>query len=163
MRGDVILDVEHGQLAALVVDQVDLGEGDHAVADPEQFEDAEVLLGLRLPPFGRGDHEQAGIHAADPRQHVAQEAHVTGDVDEADPGARRQRRVGEPQIDREPAPLLLLEAIGIGARQRQHERRLPVIDVAGSGDDSQCGAHEIARSAWMRSASSSGSTPRRSR
>ena len=107
-----------------------------AVADAEQFEDAEVLLRLRLPSLGRGDHEQAGVDAADTGQHVAQEPHVAGDVDEADPGPRRQRRVGETQIDRETAPLLLLEAIGIGAGERQHQRRLPVIDVAGSGDDS---------------------------
>ncbi len=80
----VVADVEHCQLAALVVDQIDLGEGDDAVADAEQFEDAEVLLRLRLPPLGRGDHEQAGVDAADTGQHVAQETHMAGDVDEAD-------------------------------------------------------------------------------
>ena len=43
--------------------------------------------------------------------------------------------VGEPEVDREPAPLLLLEPVGVGAGEREHQRRLPVIDVPGSGDD----------------------------
>ena len=33
-----------------------------------------------------------------------------------------------------PAPLLLGEAVGVGAGERQHERRLAVVDVAGGGD-----------------------------
>ena len=67
----VVADVDDCQLAALAVDQIDLGEGDDAVTDAQQFEDAEVLLGLRLPPLGRGDHEQAGVDTADTGQHVA--------------------------------------------------------------------------------------------
>ena len=87
--GEVVAHVELLQLAPLVVDQVDLGERDHAVPQTEQLEDAQVLLALRLPALGGGHDEQAGVDAADAGQHVAQEAHVAGHVDEAD---RRRRR-----------------------------------------------------------------------
>ena len=55
---------------------------------------------LRLPALGGGDDEQAGVDAADAGEHVAQEPHVAGHVDEADRRARRQRRVGEAEVDR---------------------------------------------------------------
>ena len=41
-----------GELAELVVDQTDLGQRDEPVLDAEQLEDAQVLLGLRLPSLG---------------------------------------------------------------------------------------------------------------
>ena len=82
--GDTIRDVELGDLAPLVVDQVDLGERDHAVADAEHLEDPEVLLGLRFPPLGGGDDEEAGVDRTDPGEHVAQEPHVARHVDEAE-------------------------------------------------------------------------------
>ena len=114
---------------------VDLRQRDDAVADAEQLEDAQVLLALRLPALRGGDHEQAGVDPADAGEHVPQEPHVARDIDERDRLARRQCRVGEAEVDREPAPLLLCEPVGVGARQREHERRFPVIHVAGSGDD----------------------------
>ena len=82
-----IADLQLLQLAPFVVDQIDLGEGDDPVADPDQLEDAQVLLALRLPALRGGDHEHARIDTADTGQHVAQEPHVTGHVDEADAGA----------------------------------------------------------------------------
>ena len=45
------------------------------------------------------------------------------------------RPVREPEVDRDAARLFLLEAVGIGPRQRQHEAALAVIDVAGGADD----------------------------
>jgi hypothetical protein len=47
------------------------------------------------------------------RQHVADEALMTGDVDHAGAGAVRQGEVGKAQIDRNPAFLFLLEPIGV--------------------------------------------------
>ena len=41
----------------------------------------------------------------------------------------------EAEVDGEPARLLLGEAVGIGAGEREDERRLAVVDVAGGGDD----------------------------
>ena len=85
---DTIGDVELHDLQVIVVDEIDLRERDHAVRDPEQLEDAEVLLALGLPSLGRGDDEEAAVDRADAREHVLDEPHVTGDVDERDARAR---------------------------------------------------------------------------
>ena len=137
--GQVVGDLERDQLDELqVVEQVDLREGDDAMGDPDELEDAQVLLALRLPALGGGDDEQAGVDAADAGEHVAEEADVARHVDEADRLAVGDA-VGEAEVDREPAPLLLLEAVGVGPRERPDERRLAVVDVSRCGDD----AHRV--------------------
>ena len=75
--------LQHRQLDEVgVVEHVDLGHGDHAMADADELEDPQVLFALGLPALGPGHDEQAGVDAADAGQHVAQEPHVTRDVDE---------------------------------------------------------------------------------
>ncbi len=133
--GHTFGDLERRQLQPLGVDQVRLGEGDHAVAHPHHLEDPQVLLGLRLPALAGGDDEQAGIDGSDAGQHVRQEPHMTRHVDEADRGTARQHRVGEAEVDRQPTPSLLLEPVRVDPGQRQHQRRLAVIDVTCGGDD----------------------------
>ena len=44
-------------------------------------------------------------------------------------------RPGEAEVDGEAPRLLLGEPVGVGAGERQHERRLAVVDVTGGGDD----------------------------
>ena len=88
----------------------------------------------------QGDHEDAGVHRTDSGEHVLHEPFVTGHVDEPDLDARRQGREREAEIDREPAHLLFGEAVGVGAREREHERRLAVVDVTGSSDDPHASA-----------------------
>ncbi len=83
----------------------------------------------------------------DAREHVRDEALVTRHVDEADLASRGQRAPGVPEIDRQSAPLLLREAIGVDARQPHDQGRLPVVDVARRGHDSIAagvGRHSIA-------------------
>ena len=65
-----------GQLPQVVVDGIDLGQRDQPVLDPEQLEDAQVLLALGLPPLGGRDHEEAGVDGPDAGQHVAEETNV---------------------------------------------------------------------------------------
>ena len=74
-----------------------------------------------------------------------------------------QRGVGEAEVDRQPPPLLLLEPVGVGPGEGQHERRLAVVDVPGGGDDPHGRAGDRAASAVVSVASSPGSTVRRSR
>ena len=94
-----------------------------------------MLLGLRHPALVRGDDEQRDVDRAHAGEHVLDEAHVAGHVDEADLRARRQRREREAEVDGEPARLLLGEPVGVGAGEREDERRLAVVDVAGGRDD----------------------------
>ena len=56
--------LQRRQLALVVVDQAHLRQGHDAPADAQQLQDAEVLLGLRLPTLGGGHHEQAGVDRA---------------------------------------------------------------------------------------------------
>ena len=159
--------LEFGERQQVVIDEVGLREGDHPVLDPEQVQDPEMFLRLRLPPFARIDDEQAGRHTTHPGQHVAEEADMTRHVDEAHRCTRRQRGVGEAEVDGQAPPLLLLQPVGVGAGQRQHERRLPVVDVPGGGDDRhRSGAvaspTSAARTVSTITSSSAGSTARRS-
>jgi hypothetical protein len=103
--------------------------------DADELEDPEVLLGLRLPSLDRVHDEEAGIDGADAGEHVLEEPDVTGDVDEPELSPAGERRPCEPQVDRQPARLLLGQAVRVDARQCPDERRLAVIDVAGGGDD----------------------------
>ncbi len=61
---DVLGHVELGQLEEVVVDVVDLGEGDDTMLDAEQVEDPEVFFGLRLPALGGCHDEEAAFDCA---------------------------------------------------------------------------------------------------
>ena len=60
---------------------------------------------------------------------------MPGDVHHARHGAVGQRQVREPELDRDPAPLLLAETVGVDPGERAHERGLAVIDVPGRADE----------------------------
>ena len=58
-----------------------------------------------------------------------------GHVDEGGRDALPELHVGEAQVDRDAAGLLLREPVGVGAGERAHERALAVVDVARRPDD----------------------------
>ncbi len=109
-----LLEFEVGQFDEVLVGDPDLGQRHDPVGDAEQLEDAEVLLGLRLPALGGGDDEQAGVDGAHPGQHVLDEPHVAGHVHQRQRRTRGQRRGGEPQVDGQATGLLLGEPVGVG-------------------------------------------------
>ena len=119
------------------LDQIALGEHHDAARDAEQLHDREVLAGLRHHAFVGCDHEQHEVDAAHARQHVLDEALVPRHVHDAGVHAAGGQERGEAEIDRDAAPLLLGEAVGVNARQPSHERGLAVIDVAGGADHGQ--------------------------
>ena len=94
-----------------------------------------MLLALGHHAVVGGDGEEHEVDAVGAGEHVADEALVAGDVDDAGAGAVGQGEVGEAEIDRDAALLLLLEAVGLLAGERADERGLAVIDVAGGADD----------------------------
>ena len=94
------------------------------------------MLGrLRLPALVGSYHEQTDGYPPGPRQHVLYESFVARYVDQTDLVAGRQRQPRESQIDGQPPPLLLLEAVGIDTGQTLNESGLAVIDVARGSDD----------------------------
>jgi hypothetical protein len=126
--------VDDGPYARLV-DQVDLRDRDQPARHPEQMEDVEVLLGLRHDAVVRRDDEQRHVDAVRPSEHVADEALVPGDVDDAGPLAAGEIEMREAEVDRDAALLLLLQAIRVLPGEGAHQRGLPVIDVSGRADD----------------------------
>src|SRR5262249_28147118 len=123
------------QLQPVRLNQVDLGDDGQPPADVEEVDDLEVLDGLRHHAFIGGHHEQYGVQAVDARQHVADEAGMARDVDDADQAPAGQGQVGEAEVDGHAPPLLLIQAVGIDPGQSLDQRRLAMVDVAGGADD----------------------------
>ena len=121
-------------LERLLVDQVGLRDRDDARLDAEQPQDREVLERLRPRALGRVDHEQEEVDPGRAGDHRADEALVPRHVDQrqAPPVRQLERRVAE--VDRDPAPLLLRQPVGVLPRQGAHEPRLAVVDVPGGAD-----------------------------
>ena len=72
---------------------------------------------------------------AAPAHHRPDEPLVPRHVDDPGERPRREGEAGEPELDRDPPLLLLLQPVGIGAGQRAHEGTLPVVDVPGRPED----------------------------
>ena len=115
---------------ALVVDEVALGQRDHGGAHAEQLEDRDVLARLRHHAVVAGDDEQREVDAGRPRDHRAHEALVPRHVDDRERASRGQRQARVAERDRDAARALLGQPVGVDARERPHERRLAVVDVA---------------------------------
>src|SRR5262245_49706802 len=93
-----------------------------------------MLMRLRPRTLARVNHEQEEVDPGRARDHRPDEALVARDVDERELPAvwKLERRVAE--VDRDPAPLLLREPVGVFAGERTDEPRLPVVDVPGGPD-----------------------------
>jgi hypothetical protein len=98
-------------------DHVDLGQRHGAAADAEQFDDFQVLAGLRHRPVVGGDDEQREVDAGGAGQHVVHQLLVPRHVDETE-----RRRVGVAEIDGDAARLLFLQAVAVDAGQRLDQR-----------------------------------------
>ncbi len=115
--------------------------------DAEQVDDRQMLARLRHHAVVGGDDQQHEVDAGRAGQHVVDEALVARHVDEAEHAAVRRRQIGEAEIDGDAARLLLLQAVGVDAGQRAHQRGLAVVDVAGGADDHGAGAPRSGASA----------------
>ena len=127
-------ELRRADLDRLGAREVGLGQRQHAAAHADQPGDLQVLHRLRLDPLVGVDGEQHGAHPRRARDHRAHEALVTGQVDEVDLAALA-REQGEAWHDRDAAGALLLQPVGLDARERAHERSLAVIDMADHADE----------------------------
>ncbi len=131
----LLLHLEPCELGELVIDRVHLGESDHAALDPEQVTDGEVLAALRHHALVRRDSEQDQVDARGPRHHGAHQALVSRYVDDPEHPTRRERELRKAELDRDPALLLLGQAITVHTGQGLHERGLAVVDVTCAAED----------------------------
>src|SRR5438477_208910 len=128
----------------------------HDGAEPDHGEDAidwqprPSVIRSRLEPVRAG-------------QHVANEARVARNVHDADLASARQAHVGEAEVDRHPAPLLLGEPVRVDAGQRGDERRFAVVDVPRGAKDHLITLLTAASTASRRASSSPFKTVRGSR
>ena len=79
-----IFNLHADDVERVFVDHVGFGDHGDAARNGEQPADFEVLARLRLDGFVGGDDEQDEVDAAHAGEHVADEALVAGDVDEAE-------------------------------------------------------------------------------
>ena len=117
------------------VGKIGLGDDEDAAARAEQMEDVEMLLGLRHHAVVGGDGEEHEVDAVGAGEHVADEALMAGDIDDAGAGAVGKGEVGEAEVDRDAAFLFFLEAVGVLAGESFDERGLAVVDMAGGADN----------------------------
>ena len=145
-RGEELARVGGDQLQQLLVDEVGLGQRDHAVPHAEQLEDREVLDGLRHHAVVGGDDQQEEVDARRAGDHGAHEALVPGHVDHAQPRAPGQRQLGVAELDGDAALLLLAQPVGVLAGEGGDERRLAVVDVPGGAErERRRGVHRTRR------------------
>ena len=124
-----------GELRQLVARPIHLRYRDDGALQAQELARRHVLPRLRHHALVGGDDEE---HELDPRRacdHRVDEPPVPRHVDDADREAVAEIPRREPQLDRDPAPLLLGEPVRVDARERLDERRLAVIDVPRSTDD----------------------------
>ena len=141
------------QLEPVTLDHVDLGQGHEPRPDAQERADGEVLAGLRHDALVGGHDQQRQVDAPHPGQHVLHEALMAGHIHDLDGQPIGLLEEGEPQIDGDPARLLLRQAVGVDAGERLDQRGLSVVDVAGGADDDVVSAHqrEAARASAMAS------------
>ncbi len=124
------------------VGQVGARDRDHALADAQRREHGGVLARLRHHAVVGGDDHQEQVDAGGAGDHRAHEALVPRHVDDRQPppGRQPERRVAE--LDRDAAPALLRQPVGVGPGERADQRRLAVVDVPG-GAERQGDAHRL--------------------
>jgi hypothetical protein len=101
--------------------QVALVQRDNAALQAQQIHDRQVLARLRHHAVIGGDDQHDEVDTGGTGQHVVHQALVARHIDEADDLAARPRPIRKSQVDRDAARLLLLQAIGIDARQLVHQ------------------------------------------
>jgi hypothetical protein len=149
------------RLAPVGRDEIDLGHRDESATDAEQIDDGKMLAGLRHDTVVGGDDQKHEIDATGSGQHVVHELLVAWHIDKAEHLAVRRWQIGKAEIDSDAAGLFFLEAIGVDAGERPHQRGLAVIDVTGGADNHRAGSGKGVAARRSASATSSGvSAPR---
>ena len=125
---------------------------------PKQPANFKVFARLRLYRFIAAITRSSKVNAGRAREHVADESLVPRNVHETETHASFFQK-SETEINRDSAALFFFEAVGIRPRQRLHERRLAVIDVAGCADNDVLygGIHFCARALMLRQEEEQGS------
>ena len=113
-----------------LVDEVAFRQDDDARVDAHVFHRAQVFDGLGHDPFVGGHDEQDEMNPAHARDHGLEEPLVARHVHDGDFPSIAHPHEGESEIDGHAPVPLLLEAVGMNAREGLDQRALAVVDVA---------------------------------
>ena len=95
--GNLLADLLLDDVDPVLLGQIALGQNHDASSDVQQLQDLQVLMGLRHNPFHDIDHQQNQVDAADAGQHVADEALVTGNIDDPGDHSSREAKGAKPR------------------------------------------------------------------
>ena len=115
--------------------EIRLCEDHGAAIYAEQVENREMFERLRHNPVIDGDCQKRKIDPTCAREHRVNEALVAWNINEADWRPRSRGHIGEAQINRDAAGLLILQPVASDARQRFDQSRLAVIDMTGEANN----------------------------
>src|SRR5205823_2601012 len=134
-----VFDLDSHHVQGFRVNQIRLGQHSNATAHGKLATDVEMLAGLGLDRFIRGNHQQHQIDAAYASQHVAYEALVARDVNEAkteDFAARAgQIQICEADVDGDATTFFFFQTIGVDTGQSLDQRGFAVVNVSGGAYD----------------------------
>ena len=133
--GEQFAHLEGGDLDELrVLHEVDPGQRHDRGTHAEQAADLDVFARLGHHRLVRGHDQQHHVEPGGAGQHVAHEPLVAGNVHEAVVHVL-VLEVRETEVHGDAAGLFLLQPVRVGAGEREHQRTLPVVDVAGGAHD----------------------------
>ena len=139
--GDQGSDVRFDEVEPSLIDQIALGEDDHAPGEAQQAKDFQVLTGLGHDGVVGRDDEHGEVQSGRAGEHISDETLVTRDVHERDPQPT-EFELGETEINGNPPLLLGREAVGINAGQFSDKRGLAVVDMTRGPDNEVLGFHD---------------------
>ena len=114
---------------------VALGDDHHAVPDAQKLQNAQMLHRLRHEALVGGHHQHGQIDAASPRQHIADELFVAGDIHDARLRAVVKIQMGKAQLDGDAPLFFLQQTVGVDAGQSLDQHGLAVVHMARRADD----------------------------
>ena len=123
------------QLQELLLNGIDLGDDDHAVAEPENLHDGQVLASLRHDAIVGGDHEEHQVDSRGAGDHVLDQPFVPGDIDDTHPQTVLQRQGRKTQVDRQPPAFFFRKPVGIDAGQTLDHAAFSMVYMPGRTDD----------------------------
>jgi len=126
---DFIADLIH----TLRRNHIHLGQGHHAMPDPQQCQDIQMLPRLRHDAIISGNQKDYPINAGGAGHHRFDEMLVAGDIDNAD-FQIAERAWGKAQLDTHAPLFFFLEPVGLAAGQTLDQRGLAVIDMPGGSE-----------------------------
>ena len=111
----------------------------------------------------RGHHQHGKVNASGAGQHIFDEFLMSGHIHDARLGAVLPIQMGKAQLDGDAPLFLLLQTVGVDARQGLYQQGLAVVHVSGGADNNVLHRSASATLAAIRAKSSSHSVRTSSR